>query len=67
MSIIILPADVRRCARGDVDILFNCAGLVMGGTMLECGESDWASSFDINVSGADMASRVAVRTLPRGR
>jgi 2-keto-3-deoxy-L-fuconate dehydrogenase len=34
---------------GDVDILFNCAGFVHEGTILECEESDWDKSFDINV------------------
>jgi 2-keto-3-deoxy-L-fuconate dehydrogenase len=34
---------------GAVDILFNCAGFVHEGTILECEESDWDKSFDINV------------------
>lgn len=32
------------------DILFNCAGFVHSGTILDCGESDWAFSFDLNVT-----------------
>jgi len=32
-----------------VDVLFNCAGWVDHGTILECSEIDWDSSFDINV------------------
>ncbi len=32
-----------------VDVLFNCAGWVHHGTILECPERDWDSSFDINV------------------
>ena len=35
---------------GAVDILFNCAGLVHEGTILDCDEVDWARSFDINVT-----------------
>jgi 2-keto-3-deoxy-L-fuconate dehydrogenase len=35
---------------GDVDILFNCAGFVHEGTILQCEEADWEKSFDINVS-----------------
>lgn len=35
---------------GPVDILFNCAGYVHNGTILECDESDWNFSFDLNVS-----------------
>ncbi len=34
---------------GAVDILFNCAGYVHHGSILECGESDWDFSFDLNV------------------
>jgi len=34
---------------GAMDILFNCAGFVHHGSILECGESDWNFSFDINV------------------
>ena len=34
---------------GAVDILFNCAGFVHHGSVLDCGESDWDFSFDLNV------------------
>jgi 2-keto-3-deoxy-L-fuconate dehydrogenase len=45
------PAAIKTFAGqvGDVDILFNCAGFVHEGTILECEESDWDRSFDINV------------------
>lgn len=32
-----------------VDILFNCAGYVHHGTILECNENSWDFSFDLNV------------------
>ncbi|MCA8888722.1 MAG: SDR family oxidoreductase [Parvularculaceae bacterium] len=32
------------------DIVFNCAGFVHSGTILDCSEDDWAFSFDLNVS-----------------
>jgi 2-dehydro-3-deoxy-L-fuconate 4-dehydrogenase len=35
---------------GDIDILFNCAGFVHSGTILECDAKDWAFSFDLNVT-----------------
>ncbi|HSX52451.1 MAG TPA: SDR family oxidoreductase [Cellvibrio sp.] len=35
---------------GSIDILFNCAGYVHSGTILECDEQDWNFSFDLNVS-----------------
>ena len=34
---------------GAVDILFNCAGHVHHGTLLDCDESDWDFSFELNV------------------
>lgn len=34
---------------GAVDILFNAAGYVAAGTVLECSEGDWDFSFDLNV------------------
>lgn len=34
---------------GPVDILFNCAGFVHHGSVLDCSEEDWDFSFDLNV------------------
>jgi 2-keto-3-deoxy-L-fuconate dehydrogenase len=34
---------------GKIDVLFNCAGFVHHGTVLECAEKDWDFSFDLNV------------------
>lgn len=34
---------------GPVDVLFNCAGYVHHGTILDCTEQDWDFSFDLNV------------------
>ena len=34
---------------GPIDILFNCAGFVHHGTILDCTEGDWDFSFDLNV------------------
>jgi 2-keto-3-deoxy-L-fuconate dehydrogenase len=43
-------ADVTRAAadHGPVDILFNCAGFVHQGTLLEATEHDWSFAFDLN-------------------
>lgn len=35
---------------GEIDILFNCAGVVVGGTILDCSEDDWSLSLDVNVT-----------------
>jgi len=34
---------------GTLDVLFNCAGFVHNGTILECSEKDWDFSFNLNV------------------
>ncbi len=34
---------------GPIDVLFNCAGFVHEGTIFECTEQDWDTSFDLNV------------------
>ena len=34
---------------GAVDVLFNCAGVVHHGSVLECEESDWDFAFELNV------------------
>ena len=33
---------------GPLDVLFNCAGFVAGGTILDCDEAGWDFSFDLN-------------------
>jgi len=53
-----LPLDVTdvsalralASARPTVDVLFNCAGIVPSGTVLECSLQDWSSAFSINVT-----------------
>jgi 2-keto-3-deoxy-L-fuconate dehydrogenase len=34
---------------GRIDVLFNCAGFVHHGTVLDCEEKDWDFSFELNV------------------
>ena len=34
---------------GTVGVLFNCAGFVHHGTILQCTEKDWDFSFDLNI------------------
>jgi 2-keto-3-deoxy-L-fuconate dehydrogenase len=50
---------VERIARdvGKPDILFNCAGFVHHGTILDCTDKDWAFSFNLNVRSAYVVSR----------
>lgn len=42
-----IEAQARRL--GSVDVLFNAAGFVHHGTVLDCSEEDWDFSFDLNV------------------
>jgi 2-keto-3-deoxy-L-fuconate dehydrogenase len=44
-----LNADCRALDVRSIDVLFNCAGYVHHGTVLDCSDSDWDFSFDINV------------------
>jgi len=46
------PAAIAALAAdlGRVDVLFNCAGFVANGTILDCDEDQWAFSFDLNVT-----------------
>jgi len=43
-----LAAEIAKL-HGPLDILVNCAGFVHHGTVLDCSESDWDFSFDLNV------------------
>ena len=35
---------------GEVDVVFNCAGYVHQGTILDCEDEDWRFSWDLNVT-----------------
>jgi 2-keto-3-deoxy-L-fuconate dehydrogenase len=41
--------DALAAELGAIDVLFNCAGFVHHGTILDCGEADWAFSMDLNL------------------
>ncbi|NKB26294.1 MAG: SDR family oxidoreductase [Rhodobacteraceae bacterium] len=51
------PLDVTDAAavadftarHNDADVLFNCAGFVHAGSILECSDADWDFAFDLNV------------------
>lgn len=47
------PAQIARAAdvHRDINVLFNCAGWVHQGTILDTELADWQRSFDINVTG----------------
>jgi 2-keto-3-deoxy-L-fuconate dehydrogenase len=45
------PDAIAALAKDEprIDVLFNCAGFVHSGTILDCEEKDWDFSFDLNV------------------
>ncbi len=43
-----------------LDVLFNCAGYVHHGTVLDCTPGDWAFSFDLNVRAMYVTIRCAL-------
>jgi 2-keto-3-deoxy-L-fuconate dehydrogenase len=55
-------------AIGAIDVLFNCAGVVANGTILECSEEDWDRSVDLNAKGMYRVIRAFLPgMLERGR
>ena len=52
-------ASVERTAKavGPVDILFNAAGFVHHGTVLDCTDEEWDFAFDLNVRSMHRAIR----------
>lgn len=37
-------------ATGELDVMFNCAGYVHAGALLDCDDAAWGRSFDLNVT-----------------
>lgn len=66
---VLVPAqmDAVFADAGQLDILFNCAGYVAGGTVLDCSDQDWRLSFDLNVTAMfEMIRRALPAMLDRG-
>lgn len=47
-------------ARAQPDVLFNCAGFVHNGTILEASQDDWDFAFDLNVASMFRTIRAAL-------
>lgn len=56
------PAQIEAviAEAGPLDILFNCAGMVAAGNILECSDADWQASFDLNVTAMYRTIRAAL-------
>jgi 2-keto-3-deoxy-L-fuconate dehydrogenase len=53
---------------GDVDILFNCAGLVANGTVLDCTDEQWDLSLNLNITSMFRLVRAVLpQMVARGR
>lgn len=46
------PDEIKALSEeiGPINILFNCAGYVHSGTILDCEEKDWQFSLDLNIT-----------------
>ena len=42
---------------GDIDVLFNCAGIVHNGTILDCTPQQWDQAFSVNVKSMYLVTR----------
>ena len=63
-------AAIARVAReaGDVDVLFNCAGIVHHGSILDATPKDWDQAFAVNVKSMYLVSRAFIPgMLKKGR
>ncbi len=56
------PAAIAAtfAAVGTPDVLFNCAGFVASGTILDCDEESWAFSLDLNLTAMYRMCRAAL-------
>ena len=45
---------------GRLDVLFNNAGIVLSGTLVECTEEDWQKTMDVNLKSMYLLCRGAV-------
>jgi len=67
---VLLPEEIASvvAGAGDIDILFNCAGFVANGSVLDCTDGQWARSFDLNVTSMfHLIRAVLPRMLARRR
>ena len=63
-------AAVQKIAQqaGDVDILFNCAGIVHHGSILDASSKDWDQAFAVNVKSMFLVSKAFIPgMLKKGR
>lgn len=57
--------EALRAELGDIDVLFNCAGFVHSGGILECDEAAWERSLALNVTAMYRMIRVFLPGMQR--
>jgi NAD(P)-dependent dehydrogenase (short-subunit alcohol dehydrogenase family) len=50
---------------GRLDVLFNCAGIVEGGSLVECTEDQWQRTLDVNLKSMFLMAKAAVPVMLR--
>ena len=63
-------ASIAKVAKevGDIDVLFNCAGIVHNGSILDATTKDWDLAFAVNVKSMFLVSRAFIPgMLKKGR
>ena len=55
--------DALAAEIGGLDVLFNCAGYVHHGSVLDCAQADWDFSFDLNVTSMHRTIRAFLPTM----
>jgi len=52
-------AGIAKAAKevGEIDVLFNCAGIVQNGSILDAAPKDWDLGFDVNVKSMYLVTR----------
>ena len=63
-----VASAIGACAErfGGLDILFNCAGIVIEGGVVDMAEEDWDAVMDVNVKGTYLACKYAIPVMAEG-
>jgi meso-butanediol dehydrogenase/(S,S)-butanediol dehydrogenase/diacetyl reductase len=62
---LVVAFDAAERALGHVDLLFNNAGIALGGDIVESSDDDWRRTIDVNLGGVWNCARELIRRLRR--
>ena len=59
---VLRPEEITRvvASAGNIDVLFNCAGFVASGTVLECTDEQWDLSLNLNITSMFRLARAVL-------